>query len=489
VNHLRTPWSRFRRILRSRSAARAYEPPTCASERGFTLIELLITMLILPLIMGAIAAGLIAVLSIQGSVSNRTSDSGDAQVTSANFIQDVQSAELITIDPSASQCGPGTQLLGLKWTSGSSTVVVTYAEVANGTNWLLVRQYCANGFVTTPTSSSTVSFDIASSLAAPTLRGSDPTETTLMNTQAQAGWISVQPVTEVVFPVFEPLSSYSFSLTADPSASAPLSTAGSPIVNPTNTVCGFAATEGGTVNNGYYAQTLCFVDFSAYSASSAAAPGCQEMVASIPGGDVLSFCMSESGNQPMIASPLPTYPEAFLGNTLPVNNVDQPFYTGLGCPDGTPPETSSGGPTPSCISPAMYQTNSGFGPTNTLNFTNITVTTVTGAPATGWEFVSADAETTDEYESIVWQSNQVLQPLWNEPGVSEYGNTCNATPQASYTGPYGLGTTQVTCQSGTNEPASTKTGTPMVEAITPSSMTITMKGGGLEGISVGLLLS
>ncbi len=466
---------------------RAYEPPTRGSDGGFTLIELLITMLILPIIMGAVAAGLIAVLSIQGSVSNRTSDSGDAQVTSANFIQDVQSSELITTDTSASQCGPGTQLLGLEWTSGSSTTVVTYAEVANGTNWLLVRQYCANGFAAAPTSSSTVSFDIASSLAAPTLQSSDPTATTLMNTQAKAGWISVQPVTEVVFPVFEPLSSYSFSLTADPSASAPPSTAGSPIVNPTNTVCGFAPTNGGTVSNGYYAQTLCFVDFSAYNASQAAAPACQEMVASIPGGDVLSFCMSESGNQPMFASPLPTYPEAFLGNTLPDAKGDiQPFYTGLGCPDSTPPETSSGGPTPSCISPAMYQTNSGFGPTNTLNFTNITVTTVTGAPATGWQFVSADAETTDVSESIIWQSNQVLHLLNNSPG-SNYGDTCNNAP--SYSGPFGLGTTQVTCQSGNQEPSSTKTGTPMVQATTPTSMTITMKGAGLEGISVGLLLS
>jgi prepilin-type N-terminal cleavage/methylation domain-containing protein len=471
--------------MRRRNAVRSHEArsPT-RDEGGFTLIELLITMLILPIIMAAIASGLIAVLSIQGSVSNRVSDSGDAQITSANFIQDVQSAELITTDHAASKCGPGAQLLGLQWTSGGATVVITYAEIASGNGWLLVRQLCANGSSATPSERSTVSFDIAPGLAAPTLQGQGAA---LLNTQAQAGWISVHPVTGVVFPVVEPLSNYTFTLTAVPAASAPPSTAGSPIINPTNTICGFAPTQGGTVNNGTYAQTLCFVDFSVYNASLAAAPACQEIVASIPGGDVLSFCMSESGNQPMVASPLPTWPEAFLGNTLQdAKGVSQPFYTGLGCPDSTAPETSSGAPTPSCISPAMYQTNTGMGPTNTLNFTNITVTTVTGAPATGWEFVSADAETTDVSESIIWQSDQVLHLLNNSPG-SNYGDTCNNLP--NWNGPQGLGTTQVTCQSGNQEPSSTKTGTPMVYARTPSSMTITMKGAGLEGIAVGLLLS
>jgi prepilin-type N-terminal cleavage/methylation domain-containing protein len=480
-----------RRVTRRLGRVRPHDARNQArDERGFTLIELLITALILPLIMGAIAAGLIAVLSIQGSVSNRVSDSGDAQLTSANFVQDVQSASLITTDASATQCGPGTQLLGLQWTSGGSTQVVTYAKIANGTGWLLVRQQCASGSLASPTERTTVSYDIPSNLAAPTLQSSDPVETTVIDTQAAQGWISVQPVTEVTFPILEPLSGYSFSLTAVPAASAPPSTAGSPIVNPTNTSCGFAATEGGTVNNGTYAQTLCFVDFAAYNtpanAALAQAPGCLEMVASIPGGDVLSFCMSESGNQPMVAASLPTYPQAFLGNTLPINGVSQPFYTGLGCPDTTPPETSSGAPTPSCISPAMYQTNTGYGPTNTLNFTNINVTTATGAPATGWYFVSADAETTDVSESIVWQSSQPLSLLNNTPS-SPYGNTCNN--MNNWNGPNGVGTTQVTCAASSAETSSIKTGTPMVEALSPTSMTITMKGAGLEGVAVGLLLS
>ena len=299
------------------------------------------------------------------------------------------------------------------------------------------------------------------------------------------------------FSITEPQSGYTYSLSAVPANSSPPSTAGSPIVVASNTTCGFAPTQGGTVANGTYALTLCFVDFSAYNATEAAAPACQEMVADIPGGFTLSFCMSESGPT-MYASALPTYPEAFLGNTL--TNADgstEPFYTGLGCADGSSPESGTGVPLPSCIKPAMYQQVQGA--TNTLTFTDISVTTATGSPATGWEFVSADAETTDVGESLTWTSNQVLNLLPNTcpstmttaqcdaSATLAYGDTCNNMP--NWNGPQGTGTTQVVCQSGSQETASTKTGTPMVEALAPTTMTVGLHGTGLEGIAVGLLLS
>lgn len=452
---------------------------------GFTLLELIIVVAILPIVVGGIAVGLIAIFSIQGSVSHRLSDSADAQIVSSNFVEDVQSALQITTSSTATQCGTGTQLLGLAWNLNTTTntyqTVVSYSEFKKGTSYMLRRSYCTNGTSATPTSKKTVSFDIAANLAPPTISPAS------INTLAASGWTSSQPVTNVLFSITEPQSGYTYSLSAVPANSSPPSTAGQPIVVASNTTCGFAATEGGTVSNGTYAQTLCFVDFSAYNASEAAAPGCQELVAGIPGGYTLSFCMSESGNQPMYAAPLPTYPEAFLGNTL-TNAQGQtlPFYTGLGCSDSTPPENGQGVPAPSCIDAAMYQTDSGFGPTNTLTFTDISVTTATGAPATGWEFVSADAETTDTNEQITWTSNQVLNLLPNSPG-SPYGDTCDNLP--SWNGPQGLGTTQVVCQSGSQETSATKTGTPMVEALTPTTMTVGMKGAGLEGIAVGLLLS
>ena len=337
---------------------------------------------ILPMIVLAVGAGLVTVFSIQGSVTNRLSGSEDAQIVSATYVSDVQSAVEITTDASAAQCGPGTQLLGLESnpnSAGDYQTVVTYARVQAGTKYLLRRQFCNAGPATTVTAATTVSYDISSTQLPPVL--SPATQVPL----AASGWISDASVTNVAFTLTEPASKYTYSLSAVPADSAAPSTAGSPIVSNSNTTCGFAATEGGTVNNGTYAQTLCFVDFSAYNATQAAAPDCQEMVASIPGGFTLSFCFSESGNQPMVATALPTYPEAFLGNTL--TNADgetEPFYTGLGCSDATPPETGTGAATPSCIKPAMYQTDTGYGPSNTLTFTNIAVTTSTGAPATGW---------------------------------------------------------------------------------------------------------
>jgi len=102
-------------------------------------------------------------------------------------------------------------------------------------------------------------------------------------------------------------------------------------------------------------------------------------------------------------------------------------------------------------------------------------------------------------EQITWTSNQVLNLLPNtcpngmtiaqcdaSPSLA-YGDTCNNLP--SWNGPQGAGTTQVVCQSGSQETSATKTGTPMVEALAPTSMTIGMKGAGLEGIAVGLLIS
>jgi hypothetical protein len=429
-------------------------------------------------------------------VSTRVADSGDAQVVSANLVPDVQSALELTTDPSASQCGPGTQLLGLESNLNASTgvyeTVISYSELASGSSYELVREDCTSGASSTPTSSTVVSYNVESTLSSSNAVTISPSQ---VNATAQSGWISSEDVSNVQFNVTEPETNgtdYTYSLSAVPFSSAPASTAGSPIVSATNTTCGFAPTDGGTVSNGYYASTLCFVDFSSYNASEAAYPDCQPFVASIPGGDTLSFCMSESGTQPMEASALPTYPEAFLGNTLSNGSSTAPFYTALGCPDDTPAESGSS-PTASCIEPAMYQTDTGAGPTNTLEFTDISVTTATGAPATGWEWVSADAETTDTGEYITWTmpNGPDLYDLPNTP-TSAYGDTCDDAPSSSPSsldGLQGLGTTSVTCASSSQEPSSTKTGTPMVEALTPTAMTITMKGAGLEGIAVGLLLS
>ena len=140
-----------------------------SSERGFTLIELLIVVTIIPLIIGALASGLITVFSLQSSVSNRLGDTSDAQVVAASFTKDVQSAS--SIETSATPlCGPTTQtqLLGLEW-GGTSEVASYVEELQTGTTqttYLLVRNDCASGPSTTPTSSTTLSYDLLRTLFA-----------------------------------------------------------------------------------------------------------------------------------------------------------------------------------------------------------------------------------------------------------------------------------------------------------------------------------
>jgi hypothetical protein len=161
---------------------------------------------------------------------------------------------------------------------------------------------------------------------------------------------------------------------------------------------------------------------------------------------------------------LPTWPQAFLGNSI--NGV--PFYTGI------PGD------------PALYQRVSAGAP-SVVTFSNISVVSPTGALATGWEVVSADAESSDKGESITWTSNAILTVIPNgESGQTQpVGNACqNGVPP----GLVGSGTTTVSCSGGTTETGGTKTGTAMVWAASPTTLQVTMVGAGLQAMTFGMLL-
>jgi prepilin-type N-terminal cleavage/methylation domain-containing protein len=136
-----------RRIKARRTRSRSDQ------ERGFTLIELLVVVAILPLVVGAISVGLISVLKNEQPLSNSLTSSGDEQVASATFVQDVQGANWITNNP-LDVCGgvSGTLLLSLSpddVTSPSAIENVTsYVEVPNGgtTNtYTIDRETCSGG--------------------------------------------------------------------------------------------------------------------------------------------------------------------------------------------------------------------------------------------------------------------------------------------------------------------------------------------------------
>jgi hypothetical protein len=197
--------------------------------------------------------------------------------------------------------------------------------------------------------------------------------------------------------------------------------------------------------------------------------------------------ISVTGFDDIVAVPLPTYfdcvptgggscsgSEAFLGNNG--------FYTGV------PGD------------PALYTVVEGS--TSVVTISNIQVLDAQGNPATDWELVTGDAESTDAGnppESITWNGawapgstvplpEQVLNLIPNSPS-SAVGNACGSTAP-SYNPTYltGVGTTTVECVASPNQPGE-KTGTAMLEALAPSSLTATLVGSGRQAIFLGLLLS
>ena len=488
------------------------------SESGFTLIELVIVTAVLPLVIGAIAIGLLSVLSLNSGVSNSLTDSSDAQVVSANFQNDVQSASTFTTysqSTSPSPCGTGYQVLGLQLGDGT---VISYAAKQEGASYTLFRNQCsASG---TLIDSNAVAHDMPSSV----LNASTPSVTVTCITPTppatnacsgtppvyESNWEPTTGVTGVTFSAEEPGSSYTYTLDALPTSSDNSTSLQSPANNLSGS--GFALPGTGT-----YATSLSFVNFSAWNTQTSAAntncatgsvgisnditntPYILSMCMSVKGystwnsswttpsslnnscgqtGTALTGSMSQGGSnaptnflQPrsgyddIAATPLPTYAdppgsEAFLG--------DNGFYTGV------PGD------------PALYEINEGSCAVITL--TSVEMTNSSGTPETNWQLVTGDAESTDSTESIIWSSNQKLSLLDNSAS-SPVGNSCDSTaPGTNSTYLTGLNTTTVQCSSPSNFSAD-HTGAVMLEADQPTSLTIQLYGGGLQGAFVGVLLS
>jgi prepilin-type N-terminal cleavage/methylation domain-containing protein len=121
-------------------------------EGGFTLIELLITIVIMGIIIAAIGASATSILHNTNATNQRLSESHDAQITSAYFSNDVQSAD---VTATSLDCGsiagdsPVTKFQTTEYgVSGGTTSVVTYTvvvystEVVGGGSPLLRRRVC-----------------------------------------------------------------------------------------------------------------------------------------------------------------------------------------------------------------------------------------------------------------------------------------------------------------------------------------------------------
>ena len=152
---------------------------------GFTLIELIITIAILPIVVGGIAAALLSVFGLQGSDSNRIGDSNDVLYAST-FNKDVQSSqEIETATTPACGTSGQTQILGLEWgldANGNYDTVVSYVLTPNGQRELADPADLHVGPSTTPNSH----------LRSPTTRVARPWPSTRGFLGANAPWKSTQ---------------------------------------------------------------------------------------------------------------------------------------------------------------------------------------------------------------------------------------------------------------------------------------------------------
>ena len=363
-------------------------------EAGFTLIELIITITILPIVVGAISVAVLSGFNLQGSASSRLSDSNDELVSASVFNKDVQSAqEIETATTPACGTSGQTQIVGLEWgldADGSYQTVVSYVTSQDGTKTLLIRQICSappSPPSATPTSSRTVAHDAGT----PTLT-LNPTGFLGANTT----WQSTQGLYGVTINITAPSCStqgcnnYPYSLSGLPSSSTSTGQASQIQAAQNPAGCNLASPGSGT-----YAPILCFADFSSFTnATSPTCPGGvgQQMKLSISDSpDVLQFCVSASPKN-VTAHSIPTYynpgangynSEAYLGNNG--------FYTGI------------------AGEPSLYQLPNN-GAYTVVTFSNIEVINAVGEPATGWELVTGDAESTDSGEWIEFQNSDVVDP-------------------------------------------------------------------------------
>jgi prepilin-type N-terminal cleavage/methylation domain-containing protein len=218
--------------LRARASQR--RATLANDDSGFTLVELLVVIVVMPLVAGAICVAMLSVLTQENAVGSRTSNSGDTSTLSAAFVKDVQSAQYLTTNVSATSptsCVTTSSILSLQWpVSGTSTTaVVSYAIVPQGTTNQLFRYYCKG-------TNAPVSRAVAHSVSALT---ATVTGTSCSNfacnpaaSSASAGWASAIGVSGVTLAVQAPdktqsgSNTFSYNLTGVPRVSNNVSRGG-----------------------------------------------------------------------------------------------------------------------------------------------------------------------------------------------------------------------------------------------------------------------
>jgi LPXTG-motif cell wall-anchored protein len=222
------------------------------------------------------------------------------------------------------------------------------------------------------------------------------------------------------------------------------------VIGPIVNSCDFA-----TSGSGAYADSICWFDLTGYNPTTASTSG-QVVRQSLPGGYTLSATLKASGTT-VEAQVLPTWTGAYLGNTA----------SGVGGYYGI-----SG-------MPAIYQTSGG---TITLTLSNITLTNSSGTSVSGFALVGADAESSDNNESITWTSDKTLV------SIGTLGNACGGSTNAN-PGSLVWSNANKTAKCNGRQDGATKTGAAILYSQDPSTFVQEMVGGGLQGVAFGVMVS
>lgn len=199
--------------------------------------------------------------------------------------------------------------------------------------------------------------------------------------------------------------------------------------------CFYATSQGSTGPANW--NSYCWLDFSGYN-DAAARNGGQAMSYTLPDGTVMTFTLTISGAG-ITGAAAPSWSGSAVGNTA---------FLGIGG------------------RPILYQTAAG---TTTATISNIVLTPPAGvSQITSYMFVAADGESSNENESLGFTTNG-----GNWVALDNAGPISGSTYPTSS----GLGTStfNVTGVAGT-------VGANIVGSSTPTSLTTTIVGGGLQGV-------
>ncbi|MGN6128542.1 MAG: hypothetical protein ACTHON_18440, partial [Humibacter sp.] len=219
--------------------------------------------------------------------------------------------------------------------------------------------------------------------------------------------------------------------------------------------CGYANT---TPNNGTYANTICWFDFTSFNLATARTAAGQPMTVTLNGGYTISFDVQVT-NVPGAAA-MTINPRA--------TPLETRFAYGTDAYRGVPGD------------PALY---SGPAPVGlkggVVTLANIKVTDANGDPVTGYSFVAADTEDNVAGESFKWTSDKPIDEIERLAPNGSWG--CKS--------PVGLGTTTVTCAgtgAGGSSIAGGKSTALLVSADSPTSFATQWLTPQQSGIAFGI---